>query len=386
MHAVQSGVSNISDVKTTADARRRYAEIFFDVEKLVEDQILMEKKGTPELGRLKQLVPSIVGFFTKLPLERAFYIEDEKRSISVRRLVAPSFNDIRIILNTAQALALAQGQSPLKLVTFDGDVTLYEDGKSLVSDAAVIPRLIKLLSKDIIVGVVTAAGYDEKSGDKYYSRLKGLIDSIIANTELTDQQKENFCVMGGESNYLFRFNVVKGGLLWIDPKEWLLDSMAKWDENDINATLDLAQDMLTRQQRNLNLKARVIRKFRGVGLVPLEGVKLCREQLEEVVLSTQRRLESSSAGKRIKFCCFDGGHDVWVDIASKDLGVESLQRYFGGIEPRSTLHIGDQFVSVGSNDFRARLAGCTLWIANPQETVEMLDDLNRYIEQEEAFR
>lgn len=114
------------------------------------------------IGSFTTTSPFNIWFFTKLPLERAFYIEDERRSISVRRLVCPSFNDIRLILNTAQALALAQAREPLQMVTFDGDVTLYEDGKSLADDAKVIPRLIRLLSNDIIVGVVTAAGYNEK--------------------------------------------------------------------------------------------------------------------------------------------------------------------------------------------------------------------------------
>jgi len=346
----------------------------------------MEKAGTPQLGRLKQLVPSISGFFTKLPLERAFYIEDERRSISVRRLVCPSFNDIRLILNTAQVLALAQAPAPLKMVTFDGDVTLYDDGKSLAQDASVIPRLIRLLSKDIIVGVVTAAGYNEPSGEKYYNRLKGLIDSIAVSDVLNKKQKERFTVMGGESNYLFRYNDDKKGLQWIDPKEWLLDSMSKWDDSDILNTLDLAESILHGLQKSLSLPATVIRKHRAVGLVPNDGEKLCREQLEEVVLSAQRRLDASSCAQRIQFCAFDGGSDVWVDIASKDLGVESLQRYFGGIQPKNTLHIGDQFASVGSNDFKARLAGCTVWIANPHETVQILDDLDKYIVEEAAFR
>ncbi|KAF3207543.1 IMP 5'-nucleotidase, variant 2 [Orbilia oligospora] len=34
-----------------------------------------------------------------------------------------SFNDIRLILNTAQIMSLVKG-GPLQLVTFDGDVTL----------------------------------------------------------------------------------------------------------------------------------------------------------------------------------------------------------------------------------------------------------------------
>lgn len=348
--------------------------------------VLMQMQGTPELGRLKQLVPSIGTFFTKLPLEKAFYIEDNKRSISVRRLVAPSFNDIRLILNTAQAMALAQMRDPLQLVTFDGDVTLYEDGKSLMERAEVVPRLLKLLSMDIYVGVVTAAGYNDESGEMYYRRLQGIIDAIQCTTVLSDAQKENFSVMGGESNYLFRYNVEKGGLKWVDPKEWLLEEMSSWSESDINNLLDLAEEILSKLINQMSLPATIVRKHRAVGLVPNDGEKLTREQLEETVLVTRRWLKSSGPAQRIKFCAFDGGSDVWVDIASKDLGVASLQRYFEGITPKTTLHIGDQFASVGSNDYQARLVGSTVWIANPQETVNILDDLVKYIDHEKAFR
>ncbi|KAF3207542.1 IMP 5'-nucleotidase [Orbilia oligospora] len=57
--------------------------------------------------------------------------QDAKRAISSRRFVSPSFNDIRLILNTAQIMSLVKG-GPLQLVTFDGDVTLYDDGASLI--------------------------------------------------------------------------------------------------------------------------------------------------------------------------------------------------------------------------------------------------------------
>ncbi len=57
-----------------------------------------------------------------------------------------------------------------------------------------------------------------------------------------------------------------------------------------------------------------------------------------------------------------------------------------------TLHIGDQFLSAGANDFKvsslpdrrdgglliaqkARAACTTAWIANPAETVQLLDEL-----------
>lgn len=50
--------------------------------------------------------------------------QDRQRRISSRRFVAPSFNDIRLVLNSAQALGLLRNGMP-RLVTFDGDVTLY---------------------------------------------------------------------------------------------------------------------------------------------------------------------------------------------------------------------------------------------------------------------
>lgn len=47
----------------------------------------------------------------------------------------------------------------------------------------------------------------------------------------------------------------------------------------------------------------------------------------------------------------------------------------GGIEGRKTLHVGDQFLSAGANDFKARLACTTAWIASPAETVQLLDEI-----------
>ncbi len=79
--------------------------------------------GTDGQSKLKLLVPSIGTFFTRLPLADAFRYQDRKRFISSRRFVPPSFNDIRLILNTAQLMGVtAAGQ--VDLATFDGDVTL----------------------------------------------------------------------------------------------------------------------------------------------------------------------------------------------------------------------------------------------------------------------
>lgn len=74
-----------------------------------------------------------------------------------------------------------------------------------------------------------------------------------------------------------------------------------------------------------------------------------------------------------------GGNDVFVDIGDKSWGVLSCQKYLGGIEGSKTLHIGDQFLSAGANDFKARLVCTTAWIASPAETVELLDELVDHI-------
>ena len=50
-----------------------------------------------------------------------------------------------------------------------------------------------------------------------------------------------------------------------------------------------------------------------------------------------------------------GGNDVFVDIGDKSWGVLACQRFFGGIEGSKTLHVGDQFLSAGANDFKVWL-------------------------------
>lgn len=69
---------------------------------------------------------------------------------------------------------------------------------------------------------------------------------------------------------------------------------------------------------------------------------------------------------------------MFVDIGDKSLGVMACQSYFGGIRGERSLHVGDQFLSVGANDFKARLACTTAWIASPAETVTLLDELSQH--------
>lgn len=295
-------------------------------------------------------MPSVGTFFTRLYLEDAFKYQDQQRFISRRRFVAPSFNDIRLILNSAQVIGLVRS-SDVKLVTFDGDVTLYDDGACLTSDNLVIPRILRLLEQDRKVGIVTAAGYTD--APKYYERLHGLLDAMHNSTTLTADQKQGLIVMGGESNFLFRFDPTSDArLAYVPRSEWLLDEMQCWSEDDITQLLDIAESALRACVDNLNLPAAILRKDRAVGVYPVNGVRISREQLEETVLVVQNTVQRSAVGARLPFCAFNGGNDVFVDIGDKSWGVRACQRYFGGIDPSKTLHVGDQFLSAGANDFK----------------------------------
>ncbi|KAJ8069239.1 hypothetical protein OCU04_002905 [Sclerotinia nivalis] len=368
-------------------AHRRYAEIMQDVEDMIDDHIAHQKVGLGGQSKLKLLVPSIGTFFTRLPLADAFRYQDRKRFISSRRFVPPSFNDIRVILNTAQLMGVTSAGS-VDLATFDGDVTLYDDGKSLEPTNPVIERIINLMSHNTKIGIVTAAGYTE--AEKYYGRLHGLLEAIKVSTILTPEQKQNLIVMGGESNFLFTYDSSSPHLLTHHHRRsWILPSMSTWTQPNITALLDLAESSLRECVTNLALPATILRKERAVGIIPRDpGFKFAREHLEETVLVVQKKLEMSDVGRSLPFCAFNGGNDVFVDIGDKSWGVLVCQKFFGGnvedesqwIRGERTLHVGDQFLSAGSNDFKARVVGTTAWIASPRETVELLDELGGFIQ------
>ncbi|KZL69809.1 IMP-specific 5'-nucleotidase 1, partial [Colletotrichum tofieldiae] len=402
--------TGVFDTRATSIARmaeeshRRYAEIFRDVEHMIDDHITRQDEANNLPSKLKMLVPSAGPFFTRLPLEAAFNHMDERRLISSRRYVSPSFNDVRLILNAAQIMAVtAAPESPLQLATFDGDVTLYDDGESLEPSSPLIRRLLDLLRKDIKIGIVTAAGYT--TAERYHARLHGLLDAIAASKDLTPTQKESIVIMGGEANYLFEYDPSSPHLLSPVPREkWLTPEMAAWSEADIAALLDVAEAALLDCVKTLNLPATLLRKDRAVGIIPTDpSIRIPRESLEETVLVVQKILELSALGspaqaaghsvpngppspttrRRVPFCAFNGGRDVFVDIGDKSWGVTVCQRWFAAkagrpeqpIAGENTLHIGDQFLSAGSNDFKARSVGTTAWIASPAETTELLDDL-----------
>jgi IMP and pyridine-specific 5'-nucleotidase len=402
--------SSQPDVAAMAiNAHGRYSQIMKDVEELILDHIAHQQSGTAHASKLKLLVPSVGTFFTALPLQDAFNYQDAKRCISSRRFVPPSFNDIRLVLNTAQAMSIVR-KSKLELVTFDGDVTLYDDGESLTPDNPVIPRILDLLRNGTRIGIVTAAGYLE--AHKYYERLYGLLDAVASSDDLREQARNRLVVMGGEANFLFTYTPDVDCKLQSVPKaDWQLPEMQSWTEENVTALLDVAERALKDCVHTMRLPVSVLRKERAVGIYPSKGIKLAREQLEETVLVTQRILVSYPRAFLIKSIILTipnrnspkpanaspsahstvsisspfkptqtnlpqtGGNDIFVDIGDKSWGVMACQQYFGGIEGGKSLHVGDQFLSAGANDFKARLASTTAWIANPAETVYLLDEI-----------
>ena len=210
-------------------------------------------------------------------------------------------------------------QRSLRLITFDGDVTLYEDGGSLTHDNPVLKRMLAFIRQGYRIGIVTAAGYTNSLD--YYKRIPALLDAI--RKEHCESEESPVIVVGGEANYLLRYNSSAPGLLEMLPREdWLLPEMREWSNDDIRTLLDVAEQTLKACVDRMDLPASIIRKERAVGIIPTPGLvghKFTREQLEETVLVLQQVLESSQAGRRIPFCAFNGGNDVFVDIGVGEL-------------------------------------------------------------------
>lgn len=247
------------------------------------------KADTLQRSKLKLLVPSVGSFFTPLHLHDAFQYQDEQRRISARRFVSPSFNDVRLILNTAQVMGLARS-GQVELITFDGDVTLYDDGMCLTDDSPMVSRLIALLRRGTRIGIVTAAGYTDPQ--LYHNRLKGLLDAMHADESLDPELRKNLIIVGGEANYLFRYSDDAPHLLEgpVPRDEWMLPEMRSWDETEIKNLLDKAETSLRGCTESMRLPAALIRKERSVGIIAVPGKKLTREQLEETVLATHKAL------------------------------------------------------------------------------------------------
>mmetsp|Transcript_7626 Transcript_7626/g.18366 ORF Transcript_7626/g.18366 Transcript_7626/m.18366 type:complete len:456 (-) Transcript_7626:30-1397(-) len=381
-------------------------DTFSHFEMLVEEHRRLEAEGSGRPSRLKQLVPTVGTFHTRLPLRQAFEVYNEKYKLTKRKHIQISFNEIRHIMNLAQVMAMRgvcepkdgskEGDAEVKdaestdcknsveefngpkMITFDGDQTLYSDGSNFDSNPRLANYLYELVHSGVTVAVVTAAGY-EYNVEKYEFRLSGLLN-YFKSKNLTDEECQRFYLFGGECNYLmrlgndFRLHPVKetgpGG--WITATKYLPDSPGNWSEEEIQTLLDTSEKAVTESLNDQNLRGRVIRKRRSIGLVPESGQTIPREALDETVLRCQSKLSmmNEGIGSNLSFCAFNGGRDVWVDVGNKKVGVQVLGAYLG-VDASDILHIGDQFLNTG-NDYAARDVCPCIWITSPDETTYIL--------------
>lgn len=164
---------------------------------------------------------------------------------------------------------------------------------------------------------------------------------------------------------------------WVTSTKYLGEAPGNWSDSEIKCLLDTAERSVSESQVELQMRGRVIRKKRSVGLVPLSlDSEMPREALDETVLRVQSELVSKQVVcNSLPFCAFNGGRDVWVDVGNKRVGVQILQSYTG-IATDATLHIGDQFLNTG-NDFAARAVCPCIWITSPEETTYVLKSILR---------
>lgn len=266
-----------------------------------------------------------------------------------------------------------------KMITFDGDQTLYSDGANFESNPKLANYLYLLLRHGVTVAVVTAAGYEYEVA-KYELRLSGLL-AFFKERDLPEEDCARFYLFGGECNYLmnlgndYKLHAVKefgpGG--WLTSTKYQLESPVNWDDDSVKVLLDAAESTFRSSMDEQKLRARVIRKKRAVGLIPKADEQIPREALDETVLRVQAELQHT--GTDLPFCAFNGGRDAWVDVGNKRVGVQILQSYLG-LSAVETLHIGDQFLNTG-NDYAARDVCPCVWITSPEETTYILKSILR---------
>lgn len=275
----------------------------------------------------------------------AFCPENESEVREQNKDLLPSIKDATITPDPPNAQnndVTGQFRGP-KFISFDGDQTLYSDGANFESNLELAYYLYLLLKNGVTVAVVTAAGYEYKT-EKYEYRLSGLL-SYFQQMGLTEQECERFYLFGGECNYLiqlksdFKLHPVRedgpGG--WCTSTKHMPDAPANWKENQVQELLNVAEVCVHKTVKELNLRGRVIRKKRSVGLVPAargnhnSSSDMTRESLDETVLRIHEVLDKMNEGQGpgLPYCAFNGGSDCWIDCGNKRVGVQILQSYTG---------------------------------------------------------
>ncbi|EQC29746.1 hypothetical protein SDRG_12518 [Saprolegnia diclina VS20] len=354
----------MAPIDESAGLQLTIMEVFTLVEEMINEHVL-----EPHGSRLRKYIPKVRRIFAPMKLMDAVHMYDESTHFSKRKRVAPTFKEVRHILNLATIHAIAP---TLKMVTFDADDTIYEDGGTISASSEMVQVIVGLLQKGIVVSLVTAAGYPNEPA-RYEARLHGILEVLAG---LTPAERSRFHVMGGECNYLHVTETCattgKVSLRVVPGREWKDGRGERWDQAEVDQLLDVAEKVLIEMVDTFQLTAAVLRKERAIGIYNTSTTKrLCYETLEEIALTVQHALKDHS----IPHCAFNGGNDVFVDIGNKALGISALQAFVGDRLPtpqtllagHECLHVGDRFTRTG-NDTRSRDVASTVWVSNPEET------------------
>lgn len=165
-------------------------DTFSHFEMLIEEHRRLEAEGSKRPSRLKQLVPTVGTFHTRLPLRLAFEAYNEKHCLTKRKHIQISFNELRHIMNLAQVMAMRKATEPTdvskegdepstavkgaettgveefngpKMITFDGDQTLYSDGSNFDSNPRLANYLYELLHSGVTVRLFFESIHDQTS-------------------------------------------------------------------------------------------------------------------------------------------------------------------------------------------------------------------------------
>ena len=195
----------------------------------------------------------------------------------------------------------------VRLVTFDADGTLYQDGKHFEDDNKMIDKIIQLMELGIHVAIVTAAGYPGQP-EKFEERTRGLLDQF-KKQKLPPSITKYFHVMGGECNYLLNLDETYG-LQFVSNEDWATVEQYGWRKGRIYKPFWTERKFFDEVLRYLGGLRRYVKNTRLVLYRP----QTLYENLEERALAAQAELSTSD----IPFCV-QRRNDVFVDVETSTL-------------------------------------------------------------------
>ena len=342
--------------KLMRDRKMTVKEAFVEMDRLIKDYMNHDENdsSTPELCELAPLLSKYGAFFTELPLSAAFYWYNKRHRFGKRRHVPPSDDELRHVFNVAQLMQMAD---TLRLASFDGDETLYDNRDKLHSESAIVYELVRLMDRGVVVSLTTAVG--GTNPEIFEERLEGLLNTI-ANTrsqmleedELDEDEDDHddegdldddldgvtrhdsmnpmgmmnplngdLFVMGGQCNFLFRLNRETFHLTSVPDEEWMTSEMLSWDADASKEMLNAAMRELQAVSAKFRLPMRFVEKEAAVGALFTgdENDTSLQNYLDEVALEVRERL--NVLNYPVPFNCFNGGLDVFVDVGSKQHGL-----------------------------------------------------------------